>query len=215
MVNKKFEYNADLVWTAACFAQRTNGTYIKNVESYKPMKVDTNRQLVEKVLTGTYIEQITDEDREQGKKVREFFQAYTFLILKGQKLSDFDNNAMLCANREIITNSLELGIIAYLPESYEKQTKKANIKNRIVFAQGGFVGTPGDKVTIEIEVLKSIYSNKWNTNYITGITVDDKVVFFPYNKTAPSEGSKIKIQGLVKGFSKENNTTSLNRVKII
>jgi hypothetical protein len=207
-------FNADDVWTAACFAQRTNGCYIKNAdaEEWKGQAVDTNRQLVDKVISGEYAEQITDEDRKQGKKVRQYFQGFTFKILKGIKLSEFDNTAMLIANRDIITSSYDVAVIASLPSCYERSIKRDIVDQRITFATGGYVGCPGDKVTHQIEVLKCFYSEKWDTHYVTGITEAEQVFFFAY-KNPIDLGSTIKIQGTVKAH--RDNSTQLNRIKVI
>ena len=83
-------YNADDVWSAACAAQRINGSYVKFSmlsESDTTMNKLSNRQIIESLLVDTF--NITDEDREQGKKVRAFYQAYTFKILPD--LGSFSN----------------------------------------------------------------------------------------------------------------------------
>lgn len=205
-----FSYVADDVWAAACMAQRINGSYVKSGD----MNTQSNRQLMEKVLAGNYTEQITDEDREQGKKVRQYCQAYTFKILKGIKLSDFDNNAMLISNRDMITANYDISVIASLPQSYERGIKRVNIDQRIKFATGGYIGTPKDRVTLTIELLKYNYSQQYNTTYFTGITDEDQIVFFAYNHIDGLEiGDTYTIQGTVKAH--RDNSTQLNRVKVI
>lgn len=208
------DYNADDVWAAACQAQRTNNAYVKlsiptesdSGTTYTP----SNRTIVESLLADTT--KITDEDREQGKKVRSFFQAYTFKILQGKRLSEFDNTAMLIANRDVITSNYDLAVICSLPSSYERGTKRQTVEQRINFATGGYIGAVGNKVSATIEVLRSIYSQKWMTTYITGITSDDQVVFFAY-KEALEVGKMFDIYGTVKGH--RDNSTQLNRVKVI
>jgi len=206
-------YNADDVWGAACAAQRINGSYIKlsMVSESDPATTKlSNRMIVEQLLTD--LSGITDEDREQGVKVRAFYQAYTFKILQGKQLSDFDNNAMLIANRDVITGNYDVAVIASLPSCYERGVVRQSADQRINFATGGFIGKANDKVNASIEVLKSVFSMKWNTNYITGITTDDQVVFFAY-KEALDIGKVLDIQGTVKAH--RDNSTQLNRVKVI
>ena len=200
-------FNADDVWGAACQAQRMNGSYIKAIAP--GVEQQTNRQIVEKLLADPFT--ITDEDREQGKKVRAFYQAYTFKILQGKQLSEFDNNAMLISNRDVITNNYDLAVIASLPSCYERGVKRQSVDQRVSFAKGGFIGAVGNKVSATIEVIKSVYSSKWVTNYITGITSDDQVVFFSYRTELPI-GAMIDICGTVK--SHRDNSTQLNRVKV-
>ena len=206
-------YNADDVWSAACAAQRINGSYIKLSvisESDPATTKLSNRMIVEKLLAD--LSSITDEDREQGVKVRAFYQAYTFKILQGKQLSDFDNNAMLIANRDVITGNYDVAVIASLPSCYERGVVRQSADQRVNFATGGFIGKANDKVTASIEVLKSVFSMKWNTNYVTGITTDDQIVFFAY-KEALDIGKVLNINGTVKAH--RDNSTQLNRVKVI
>jgi hypothetical protein len=207
-------YNADDVWGAAVQAQRINGSYVKLTmisESDPTLTKLSNRMIVEKLLADPFT--ITDEDREQGKKVRAFFQAYTFKILQGKALSEFNNTAMLISNRDVITSTYDVAVIASLPSSYERGVKQQTVDQRINFAQGGHVGTIGDKVNLTVEVVKRIWSEKWMTSFVTGITPEDQVVFFAF-KHELEIGKTISIQGTVKG-QREPNTTQLNRVKVI
>ena len=206
-------FNADDVWGAAVAAQRINGRLIKLAmisESDPDLTTLSNRMIVEKLLTDPFT--ITDKDREEGKKVRSFFQAYTFKILQGKRLSEFDNNAMLIANRDVITSAYDVAVIASLPSSYERGIKKQSVEQRINFARGGFIGLPSNKVSTAIEVLKSVYSVTWNTHYITGINGDDQVVFFAFKEELPI-GKFFDIYGTVKAH--RDNSAQLNRVKVI
>lgn len=203
-------YNADDVWGAACMAQRINGGYIKLVTSYTTNAEHTNRNLMEKFLTDTT--EITDEDREQGKKVRKYYQGLTFKVLKGIKLGEFDNNVMVISNRDVITENFDLAVIASLPNCYIRAVERDNVDQRIKFATGGYISKPGVKATlIKLEVLKSIFSHKYNVNFITGITPSDEIVFFSYKESIPV-GKNIIVNGTVK--SHRDNCTQLNRVKL-
>jgi hypothetical protein len=200
---------ADDVWAACCQAQRINGTYVKAVLTDMPGK--TNRQIVNELLTDT--SQITDEDREQGKLVRKYFQAFTFKVLKGTKLSEFDNTSMLISNRDIINDNYDVAVMASLPSAYERGVKRNNVDQRIKFATGGFIGKPGLKATlIKVEVLRSIWSNTYNIHWITGVTPSDEIVFFSYREGL-TVGNTIVVNGTVKAH--RDNSTQLSRVKII
>ena len=204
-----FNHNADDVWAAAVQAQAVNGAYIKAIAPGIAQH-ETNRMLVERLLKDT--SQITQESRDKGIQVRKYFQAFTFKVLQGKTLNDFSKTAMDISNRDVITSTYDLAVIASLPASYEKSTARDNVDRRINFARGGTLGTIGDKVTIEIEILKKVWSVKWNTHYITGITDDDKVLFFSYNHNIEI-GDRVTIQGVVKSHT--DNSTQLNRVKVI
>jgi hypothetical protein len=170
----------------------------------------SNRQIVESLLVDTTL--ITDESREEGKQVRAFYQAFTFKILQGKQLSEFDNNAMLIANRDTITSTYDLAVIASLPSCYERGVKRQTVDQRVNFATGGLIGQVGNKVSTVVEVLRSAFSQTYNVNFITGINSDDQVVFFAY-KSELEVGKMYDIYGTVKGH--RDNTTQLNRVKVI
>jgi hypothetical protein len=214
----QLNFNADTVWGAACAAQRINGEYIKEGRNQIGVFGEVlstklrNRDIMLEFLHNP--ERLLEEDIEQATQVRKYYQAFTFKILKGIKLSDFDNNAMLISNRDIIDTNYDVAVIASLPQSYERGMKRVNVDQRITFATGGYIGTPSDRVTLTIEILKMNYSQKWNTTYFTGITNKDQVVFFPYNSTGKLDiGDTYTIQGTVKAH--RDNSTQLNRVKFV
>jgi len=208
-------YNADDVWGAAVAAQRINGKYVKLSmisESDPAINQQSNRQIVNSLLADPFT--ITDEDREQGKQVRTFFQAFTFKILQGKALNEFNNTAMLIANRDVITSDYDVAVITSLPSSYERGVKQQTVDQRINFARGGYVGTVGNKIQLaNVEVLKCVYSEKWGTHFATCITGEDQVLFFAI-KNKLEVGNTISIQGTVKS-QRNPNTTQLNRVKVI
>ena len=150
---------ADNVWGAACQAQRINGSYVKLsvlTEEDKTSNKLSNRQLIESFMVDSNL--ITEEDMEQGKKVRAFYQAFTFKILQGKHLNEFDNNAMVISNRDVITSTYDLAVIASLPSCYERGVVRQTVDQRVNFAQGGLIGTVGKKVSTSIEVLRSVFS---------------------------------------------------------
>ena len=204
-------HNADDVWAAAVQAQSINGRYIKNITDVaEGQTVKTNRQIVDSLLAD--ITQITQESRDQAVKVRNYYKAFTFKILQGKQLNDFNKTAMQIAERDTITSNYDLAVIISLPASYEKSAKRDDVDRRINFARGGYIGVVGDKVSTEIEVVKQIWSQNWNNYYITGINDNDQVLFFAY-KTNIEIGDRVKIQGTIKAHC--GNSTQLNRVKVI
>ena len=207
-------YNADDVWAAACQAQQVNGSYVKLsalTENQLTSGVRSNREIIVSLMENT--NEILDESREQGKKVRQYYQGLTFKVLKGIKLNDFDNNVMLISNRDVITENFDLAVIASLPNSYVRAVARDNVDQRIKFATGGYISTPGLKATlIKLEVLKSIFSHRYNVNFITGVTPADEVVFFSYKDSIPV-GENIIVNGTVKAH--RDNSTQLSRVKLV
>jgi len=206
-------YNANDVWAAACQAQQVNGSYVKLsalTEAQLTNGVRSNSELIVSLMEDT--SKITDENREQGLKIRQYYQGLTFKILKGIKLNDFDNNVMLISNRDVITGNFDLAVIASLPNSYVRAVARDNVDQRIKFATGGYISKPGLKATlIKLEVLKSIFSTKYDVHFITGVTPADEVVFFSYKESIPV-GQNIIVNGTVKAH--RDNSTQLSRVKL-
>jgi hypothetical protein len=206
-------YNADDVWAAACQAQQVNGSYVKLsalTEDQLTNGVRSNREIIVSLMENTT--EILDENREQGLKVRQYYQGLTFKVLKGIKLNDFDNNVMLISNRDVITENFDLAVIASLPNSYVRAVERDNVDQRIKFATGGYISKPGLKATlIKLEVLKCIFSNKYNVHFVTGVTPADEVVFFSYKESIPI-GQNIIVNGTVKAH--RDNSTQLSRVKL-
>jgi hypothetical protein len=205
----KPNYAADDVWAAACAAQRINGSYVK-VAVIDEQNLKTNRKIVEELLVDTT--KITQEDREQGDIIRRYFKAVTFKLIEGKTISEFMRQAMTIADKETITSTYDLATIISLPASYVKANKRDSIDNRIKWARGGYVGVVGEKVELKIEILKMLWSNNWNTWYVTGITEEDQVVFFSYKKQKEI-GDTMRITGKVK--SQRETSTQLSHVKEI
>lgn len=203
---KTLNLNADTVWAASCAAHRINGGYVKVAV---PEGSFTNRELVHQFVKD--MSSVLDEDYLLAQKVKAYYQAYTFKILRGMSIGEFNTNAMQIASQETIVSEYQLAIVTCLPESYIKGIARDKISNRIAFATGGRIGSVGDKIKREIEVVKSVYSSNWNIFYITCLTKEDEPVFFSF-KTALEVGSIHTITATVKAHTETN--THLNRTKI-
>ena len=198
------------VFTAAVVAQRINGGYFKNDNGDQR----ANRHIVNWILSDKWEEtyEILDSDRELAKRIIQHFRGYSFKILSGTEMSDYAKAALTCATNETVTdNNYMLGVIVSLPNSYQREFNRMQADD-ILRELEGFVGNVGDRVTTEITVLKCCVSLKWFTNFITGITSDNKGVFFSFSKNIKID-SKIKVTGTVKAY--RDNLTQLNRVRML
>lgn len=198
---------ADDVWAAACAAQRINGAYLKTVEEGR--NTETNRQIMDNFIANTDL--ITEADREQGQAVRTYYKGFTFKILQGKKLNDFDNTAMVIANRDVIESTYDIAVIASLPSCQERAVKRDNVNRKLENASGGFIGRVGDKVKVNVEVVRCVFSQQWMTHFVSGVTTDDQAVFFAH-KQPINIGKLIIAEGTVKAH--RDNSTQLNRVKV-
>jgi hypothetical protein len=196
------------VWAAACAAQRINGAYLKIVEEGK--NTETNRQIMDNFIANTDL--ITEADREQAELVRTYYKGLTFKILQGKKLNDFDNTAMVIANRDVIESTYDVAVIASLPSCYERAVKRDTINRKLETASGGLVGRVGQKVKVNVEVVRSNYSQQYGVYFVSGVTTDDQAVFFSY-RNGIEPGKLVIAEGTVKRHGE--NITQLNRVKVI
>ena len=207
-------FNANDVWGAAAAAQRINGSYLKTIpvdENFNPVEgVQTNRQIIDNFLANTDL--ISEMDRTTGDDIRMYYKGLTFKILQGIKLNDFDNTAMTIANRDTIEYMYDVAVIASLPSCYIRAKARDDANARVRDADGGYISSPGNKVTLDIEVVKCIYSRNYNTYFVTGITDKNQAVFFSY-KNGMNAGQRVKVAGTVKAH--RDDSTQLNRVKVI
>jgi hypothetical protein len=206
------EYEAELVWGSACAAYRINRGYIKTNKwpDSQPEGEVGNKVLMKQLLLTP--EKIIEEDLELGRKVRGVFQMLIFDVLKNKNMSEYQKNAMRISGLDTITEEYDFAIIASLYDTYIRKKLRQSAEQRVAFAHGPMVGNIDDKVVMNIEVLNSLYSQQWNTCYITAISDQDQAVFFAL-KNGVATGSKITIIGNVKGI-RSCNMTQLNRVKV-
>ena len=199
---------------AACKAQRINAGYYSSTNYVSandpnPNVKETNVNLMFKYLEDT--NELTQEDYDMAEKVKAFYAGKIFKMLGGGYINDFDKKVISLLEEEDI-NSNHVGIIASLPRSYKVGSERDQVEQRIKFANGGYIGKVDDKVTLDVEVLRSVYSHNYNVYFVTVITDSDQVVFFSH-KVGLTPKTKIQIKGTVKRHV-DNSTTQLNRVKI-
>jgi hypothetical protein len=213
------KYSADTVWGAAVAAQRMNGEYVKQ-EQWMPNATPPyiakrrSRDVMMEFLT--HPSDLTEQDIAQGQECRRFLQNdLTLRALKSQ-LNDFDRNVakVLAVSDEFdtVNHKLELALVACLPQSQARALERQAVQERVRQTTGAMIGNPGDKVQLAVEIIKSNYSQQWNTWYATAVTADNSAVFFAYRQQL-AVGAKHTIRGTVK--ARRDGTTQLNRVSII
>lgn len=208
-------YNVADVFAAACAAYRVNGEYLKqDVVTFHDNGGHTvdkiaNKTLVHQFLKGAF--DLRDEDREMGEKVRQHCNGLSFKIITGKTLSDFEQAMLSIADKETTDSNYDIAVVASLPASYERA--QARIQQDIMLREksGTLADAVGDKVELDIEVVRCNYSNNWDTHFVTA-TVDNAVVFFA-SRNKIELGSKLRIKGKVKDHKEDR--TQLSHVKVI
>jgi hypothetical protein len=215
------KHSVDNVWGAAVAAQRMNGSYVK--ETTYILDMDRNVSVVDKRRNRDIMVEIlenpallTVEDIAQGQECRRYLQNdITFRALKN-RLTEFDGSVskVLAVTEEFDTlkHKLELAVVACLPQSQARAQAREATQERVRQTSGNLIGTPSEKVTCNVEVVKCVFSQNWNTWYATAITQDNDAVFFSIRESYDA-GTHLTIRGTVKAH--RDGVTQLNRVSVI
>jgi len=214
-------YSVGDVWGAACHAQRINGAYIKQDEWELPsesatavqLKRKSNRNIMMEALENPFM--ITDEDRAAGAECLKFISNdMTFRALQN-KLTDFDRSVMkITAVSDKFfpqMHRLELATVACLPNSHQRALKRIAEQDRLN-QTAGYIGAVGDKVTVNVDIVRCVFSQKWNTYYATAVTDKNETVFFSIREPL-NTGTLLSVQGTVKAH--RDGQTQLNRVRVL
>lgn len=201
--------DADLAWSAAFAAFRINDGYFKSpVKEGDKIVKPMNRELVQLALYDATM--ITDYDRKQAKKARQYISNVTTMeALKGDLTEWGQISAKVCSLDKIKSN-YDMAVITAMPKSYVNSLKKEEVDARLRKCDG-HIGKVGDKVELPVTVLRHNYSAKFNTWFISGVTEDNRAVHFAYRE-AVKPNQTIQIRGTVKRHS--DRSTQLNRVKM-
>jgi len=215
-------YSVSDVWAAACHAQRINGVYVKQDHFEWPSETATamalsrksNRNIMIEALENTFM--ITDEDRAAGEQCLKFISNdMTFRALQN-KLTDFDRSVMkITAVTDRFfpqAHRLELATVACLPNSHARALKRIEEQDRLNQTTGSYIGTVGTRITVNIEVVRCMFSQKWNRWYASGITESNEQIFFA-NRENYTPGTRLTVQGTVKAH--RDGQTQLSRVRML
>ena len=207
-------YTADLVWAAACVAYRVNDGYLKapEVDDQGVITRPTNRELVRRYLLDAGEHYVTPADIEQGRKCRQdLVNAATMSALRN-RATEWTLLTAEMAALDVITTDYEVSVITAMPKSHVQNLARESADGRLAYCETEPVGTDNQMVTVQGEVVRSNYSAKWTTFYVTMITDTNHQVFFAYREGL-EPGQLIKLRGRVKRHA--DRATQLSRVKLI
>ena len=215
------KHSVDNVWGAAVAAQRMNGSYLKETTYILDMDqnisvVDKrrNRDIMVEILENPAV--LTVEDIAQGQECRKFLQNdITFRALKN-KLTEFDSAVSkvlaVAEDFDTVKHKYELAVVACLPQSHTRSMAREANQARIQQTSGEYIGQVKDKVTLNVEIIRCVFSQNWNTWFATAITQDNQAVFFSIRESYDA-GTHLTIRGTVKAH--KDGSTQLNRVSIL
>lgn len=216
----QYAYPTQLVLAAACAAHRMNGGYFKTgwqdlqnsiLDGSQKIRATefNNRTLMERMIVKP--DQIMTEDHDTASRIQAWYRTKLFKVLANQRMSEFEHRVMQILQQPECSSRWDINILASVPQGYFRNLETEAAQSRARAAQGGYIGTVGQRLELACEVLRSSFSQKWNTNYITAITDQDQVVYFSHGRTYV-QGTRLRIKGTVK--RQDNNQTQLNRVRV-
>jgi hypothetical protein len=209
-----FEYPADQVWAAACAAYRINGGYFKYAEVTDQGQTTrpTNRDLVRLYLAANDHQVVTADDLAQGRRCRQdLVNSATVAALKN-RATEWNLLTAQIAALDVITTDYEVSVITAMPKSHSQNQARETVDGRLAYCDADPVGRVNEVLEVQGEVVRSNYSNQYNTHYVTMITDTNHQVFFAYRERIES-GINIRIRGRVKRHA--DRATQLSRVKIL
>jgi hypothetical protein len=208
---------ADQVWAFAATADRINGgEYLKESKRSTDglcIIQEANRSMINRWLKEGYCGEDTEADWEQGRAARAWHKGRLLMTALKRPLNGFEDNLSKAAGMDefaLEVHKLEIATIASQIRSYRTGAAEEQ-------KMWGTDTTPlapvGTKVECQVEVIKSVYSQNYNTNYVRAVTLDTrKVVMFTYRE-GWDVGNILTIRGTVKAHRED--CTQLNRVKVL
>ena len=191
------QFTADQVWALAVAADRINGSYLKEDqwEEQNGSMVKTkeaNKLMVKRWLReGTF--PVTEQDTEEGRRVRQYFNTFIMRELAG-KLNDFERQALKLAQKQEFTG---------------RDLQRPEIK-REIYQSEQLVGSVGQTIVSDFTVINCWFNQNYSKWRVQG-RMGEAFVDFWFSKELVGE---LKIKGKIKAV-RGDKTTQLNYVKII
>lgn len=206
-------WSSEQVWAAAALAHRVNDGYVKQDEyneNGQKVKIK-NFDLVKSALEDmTLVPQI---DFELGcAAFTHISHRLTMKALKGH-LKEFDELMTRIVHMTEFTekNRYEIAVVASQIRSYMDSKKDLEWQDQID-RSAGHLAAIGDKVLVDVDVYKTVWSPNFGIYFYQGITPSRQGVWFTYRQRI-KEGAAIKIRGTVNKH--RDFSTQLNRVKLV
>ena len=183
-----------------------------------------NKDIVKYQITGRYIPSnyihitVKEEDKQKALKAKDHFEKYMFNILGGD-INDFTQSILDVIFKEQVTK-YDLGLLAYIPEMIDRDTKKDTIEELLEkeYTNSEYVGLVKEKFSGKCKILNSVFINSYNCwVYLAGC--NGNLLSFFYKKPLNVD-TELNITARIRyqGKNRVNNNikeTGINYVKII
>jgi len=211
--------SAEVVWAAAAYADRINGGEYRKEPEYRVLADgrisdevvrQANKIHMWNAITDT--SRITLADMETGRLALDFVRKS--LVMKGLRgnMSEFDQSLSHVVEMEqFLTGAdrYEIALVTSQIRAYREGTRMEAVLEDVDRTP---VAAVGERVQLDVTVVKAVYSTNYNVYFITAKTTSNQMVFFSYREKLPV-GDRREIKGAVKAH--RSDATQLNRVRIV
>jgi len=206
------------IWAAAVYAQRVNGSYIK--EDLWSLNPDTHEvehdphTLANRTVARNALQDgsITVADRTKGAEARKFISSRLMVKAISRTLTSFEESlSQAVALDEFIVpqDKMYIGIVNSQIASYDRMKKEEALTQDFVY---GTYGDVGERLEIKVTPVSRFWLTDWGTYRYNSITENNYKTSF-YYKQELEIGVAVKVRGTVKKHT--NDTTTINRVKVL
>jgi len=206
------QFTADQIWAMSVAADRINGGYVKdtvmNYDVEPPVVAkEANKLMVKRWLREGH-NPATEQDAEEGRRVRKYFNTFTLKALTGQ-INDFERTALKVSQMDEFTsrNTYEFAIISCLPSVARRDQQRTELK-REIYTSEQLIGNVGDVIVGDITVISSRFNQNYCKYKITARMGESFIDFWHGQELA----GEIRIKGKIKNV-RGDKTTQLNYVK--
>ena len=176
-----FTVDARTVWASAAAAFRINDRqYLKEPkydhtgkQLYVPNRIIFNQLVIQPEL-------LLESDYSDGLSNRRYFQQQTFKMLSGEWMNPFVQEAIPIAELEEFCPDKQrqyIGMIVCLPNVVVREKKMDEMNNRLKLATG-YVGKIGERYTMNLHVVKCVFSHNYSRYFVSGLTENNERVLF-------------------------------------
>lgn len=212
--------SAEQIWGAAAYADRINGGEYRKEPEYRVTEdgrfdADTIVRQANKVLMWHAIMDsslITAQDIDTGRAALDYVRKN--LVVKGLKgnMSDFDQALSRVVEMDQFMTGADRYEIALVTSQIRAYHEGQRMEAVLEDVDRTPVAAVGEKVQLNVQVVKAVYSQNYNVYFITAKTDGNQMVFFSYRERLPV-GERREIKGSVKAHRAD--ATQLNRVRML
>ena len=211
--------SAEQIWGAAAYADRINGGEYRKEPEYRVLDDGRISDEVVRAANKTHMwtaildtSRITTDDCDTGRQALDYVRKT--LVMKGLRgnLSDFDQALSRVVEMDEFMTGADRYEIALVTSQIRAWREGTRIEAVLADVDRTPVAAVGDKVQLNVQVVKAVYSTNYNVYFITAKTDHNQMVFFSYRERLPV-GDRREIKGSVKAHRPD--ATQLNRVRVV